>query len=219
MLRGLIRRLPLRGSTDFIDVNIRPGTIDDARTWHEQVQPYMHKNKRVDAAWNWPSMLKRYSFIESLRRRDVSLFCLELPGKKGNAVPLALMMLSEGYPAIDGSGQGSVFLWYLAKAPSPALNALGYAFASPALVLEALLDTAIQRSYELGYDGRVGLHAAPEGGIDLFCKYRDDTRMTALLRKAVLSQGRRMLTGNDDRYFWTGPDLSRSLSKSFDYLR
>jgi hypothetical protein len=89
----------------------------------------------------------------------------------------------------------------------------------PALIVSALVDIAIQRSYELGYDGSVGLHAAPQGGNELYCLYRDDVKMLALGSNAKLTLGRRLKGGNDGRYFWSSPKLSQALSNSLNYLR
>lgn len=164
-------------------------------------------------------MLYKLGRIERRVGRDASLYCVEVPSSGGLAVPLAMMLLSEGYPSLDGSSRPSVYLWFLAAAPTTALKTLGYTHSRPSLLVEALLDTAIQRSYELGYDGRVGLHAAPEGGHGLYCRYRDGARMTALRGDVQLTYLRRLMGAKDDRYFWSDPKLSQSLSNSLDYLR
>lgn len=219
MQRKLLSRLPLRESSSFIDICLRLGDLTDAKNWHTTIQPDVINAKRPDAKWNWPNMLTRIGPLERRLGRDVSLYCLEGPNQSGQAVPLAMMLLCEGYPALDGGATDSVFLWFLAATPEATLKKLGVTYRRPALLVEALVDTAIQRSYELGYDGRVGLHAAPEGGDPLYCRYRDGARMVALRGAAEISWARRLLGKNDKRYFWSDPKLSQSLSNSLDYLR
>jgi hypothetical protein len=215
-----LRRLPLKDDLRYIDVNIRKGNLADAEIWQQYVQVHIAQTAgRIDAGWNWPALFTRWMMSESVIGRDVSLFCLEVPGETDRAVPLAIMLISEGYPSLDGSHENSVYLWYLASAPTMALLAMGFVHPRPCMIVEALLDVAIQRSYELGYDGRVGLHAAKEGGTGLFNRYRDNVRMKALLSAASLTIGRKLKGGNDGRYFWTDPKLSQSLANSLNYLR
>lgn len=219
MQSRMLQRLPLKGSTQFIDVEIVQGTIDDAGRWDDKIQPHIaKKSERVDAKWRWRQLYKTTSMFEAPLGRQVSLYCLNVPGSDGDSVPLAIMLLSEGYPSLDGSQPGSVFLWFLASAPNEALQHLGYTHPKPEMIMSALVDIAIQRSYELGYDGRVGLHAAQEGGRHLYCAYRDQVRMAALRGRAKLTLVRK-LRGNDERYFWCDPKLSQSLTNSLDYLR
>ena len=215
-----LRRLPFKDDSRYIDVNIRKGNMLDAEIWQEYVQGYIAEmGGRIDAGWNWPALFTRWAMSESVMGRDVSLFCLEVPVEADTAAPLAIMLISEGYPSLDGSQENSVYLWYLASAPTTALRAMGFAHPRPCMIVEALLDVAIQRSYELGYDGRVGLHAAKEGGSGLFNRYRDNVRMKALLSAASLTVGRKLKGGNDGRYFWTDPKLAQSLTNSLNYLR
>lgn len=218
MYRRFISRLPIKHSTAFTDIVVRECGLPEAMTWHAAIQPFVDP-KRPDARWDWPSLYRTWHTREKLLGRNVSLFCVELPATDGSSVPCALMLLSEGYPSLDGNTSDSVFLWYVATAPDVALHKLGVSFGRPSHLLESLVDTAIQRSYELGYDGRVGLHAAPEGGDWLYTLYRDRVRMTALRSNAALTWGRRLHRGNDGRYFWSDPKLSQSLCNSLDYLR
>lgn len=214
-----IKRLPLHEKESFVDVNIRRGSPQDPVNWDKLVQPYVvaSRPRAPDAKWNWPWLVWRCGKSEQVLGRTTSLFCLDVPGNNSKAVPLAMMVLSEGYPALDGGLFPCVYIWYVASGPSKALSALG-APGKFGMVLEALLDIAIQRSYELGYDGRVGLHADPSGGELLFSKYRDKARMKPLMHNVSLTLVRK-LNANDGRYFWIDPKLAQSLSNSLDYLR
>lgn len=221
MPASYLKRLPLQGKISFIDVHIRQGGAADALNWHAFVQGHVKTTRpqAPDAKWNWPWLLRTSTATEYVLGRRVGLFCLDVPSQDGKAVPLGMMMLSEGYPSLDGGTTPCVYIWYVATVPSAALKTLKAAVDKPGMILEALLDTAIQRSYELGYDGRVGLHADQSGGEELFAKYRDKSRMIALASKVSLSLIRQLKSGNDGRYFWTDPKLAQSLSNSLNYLR
>jgi hypothetical protein len=214
-----IKRLPLYEKESYIDVVIRCGGVQDPINWQRLIQPHIVASRpsSPDARWNWPWLYFHCGKSEHALKRATSLFCLDVPSTTGQSVPLAMMLLSEGYPSLDGGLSPCIYVWYVASAPTAALRALGvpYKFG---MVLETLLDIAIQRSYELGYDGKVGLHADPSGGELLFSKYRDKARMQALNKNTSLTLLRK-LKANDGRYFWTDPKLAQSLSNSLDYLR
>jgi hypothetical protein len=214
-----LSHLPVRGETSLIDIRVHKGAMGEARRWQALVQPHVRACGRLDGAWDWPSMYQRSQIFERTFGRNASLHCIDIVDGRGMPLPLAMLLLSEGYPALDGRGQRSVFLWYLAAAPASALRAMGVRKQKPLLVLRAIIDAAIQCSIRLGYDGRVGLHAAPAGKDALFRKYRDDACMTALGDDVFLSLMRRIKGGKDGRYFWVDPVLARSLSASLDYLR
>lgn len=191
----------------------------DAQLWHALVQPHIRTVRRLHASWDWPVLYRRWQFFERTFRRKASLLCIDMPNGEQRSVPLAILLLSEGYPALDHGGQRSVFIWYLAASPDKALRAMGFEHQRPALVLHAIIDAAIQRSFQLGYDGRVGLHASPEGKDELFRKYRDDVRMMSLGDEVMLSLLRRLKGGKDGRYFCLDPVQARLLSSGLDYLR
>jgi hypothetical protein len=214
-----LRRLPVRGGTSFVDIQVHQGTMADARLWHAMVQPHVRHAGRLDAGWDWPVLYKRSRIFERTFRRKASLQCIDMANSEGRNVPLAIMLLSEGYPALDHDGRRSVYLWYLAAAPAGALQAMGFTHPRPAFVLHAIIDAAIQRSYQLGYDGRVGLHALPAGKDELCRKYRDDVRMMSPGDQVRLSLPRRLRGGKDGRYFCVDPVRARSLTASLDHLR
>jgi hypothetical protein len=220
-----IKRLPISGAQTYVDVLVECVGLKEAQYWDQNIQPEIVKQNRLDAKWRWPAYFEWYSASESLRKRNISLYQIGVPAAAGKKAPLALMLLSEGYNALAGGGK-SVFVWYLATAPSQALANLGVHYAKPELLLPAIIDTAIQRSMELGYDGRIGLHAAPNPKdaarhIGLYKSYRDQARLKALAKgeKVDLSVGRRIMASNDGRYFFANEKLAQALSNTLDYLR
>jgi hypothetical protein len=214
-----LSRLPVRGGSSFIDIQVHEGAVAEARLWHAVVQPHIRASGRLDACWQWPMLYKRWQFFERTFGRNASLQCIDILNDEGKMVPLAIMLLSEGYPSLDHRSQRCVFLWYLAAAPAVALRAMGLKHQKPMLVLRAIVDVAIQCSFRQGYDGRVGLHAALAGRDELYRKYRDEACMSALGDDVMLSPLRRFKSGKDGRYFSVDAVLARSLSASLDYLR
>ncbi|MFB9245718.1 hypothetical protein IV454_26835 [Massilia antarctica] len=143
-------RLPVPGGTSFADIHVHEGVMADARLWQAAVQPHIRRAGRLDANWEWPSLYKRWQIFERTFRRKASLQCIDISNGEGRSVPLAIMLLSEGYPALDCSGERSVFLWYLAAVPSNALQAMSFTYQRPMLILHAIIDAAIERSFQLG---------------------------------------------------------------------
>jgi hypothetical protein len=109
-----------------------------------------------------------------------SMYVQLLVRGNGQMVPIAQMILSAGYPFLADKTLRSVYLWYLAAAPESYLSN----FRIPKVrVLPYLLDTAIQVSFQLGFEGRICLHAASSGtnyDATLFSKYVRITRIINL---------------------------------------
>lgn len=218
MFANFVKRLPVEGQETFAPVVIREMGKAGAVAWHALIQPEVKQLRRVDENWHWPAIYASHFFLERMWQRasrNVSLYQLLVPGHRNRAIPAASMLLSEGYPFLPHGRVDSVFLWYVASAPPSVLQRLGFA---PRLrmTLLAMLDTAIQRSHELGYEGRVSLHAAPAGGVKLFQLYRDMARMRQIAPKYAFSGVTR---NNDGRYFAVDSHLAQVLCHSLDFLR
>jgi hypothetical protein len=104
MQARFIKRLPLLERESFIDIDIRIGTAQDPLNWDKLVQPHIvaARPNAPDAKWRWPWIVWRSAKSENALGRSTSLFCLDVPSRSGSAVPMAMMLLSEGYPALDG---------------------------------------------------------------------------------------------------------------------
>ena len=218
-----IKQLPLRGTARLIEAKVAVGNADAALLWERLIQPHIfalsQKKPRLDAHWNWHRMFVGYELLERASARTLSLMTVSVRSRTARQVPVGQMIISEGYPALDGSGRRSVFIWFLAGVPLDVLIKPGVDCGHPNLVLEALVDTAIQRSDELGYGGLVGLHAAPKGGPALLAMYRDKTRARHLYSGATLGWGRKMFSSDDGRYFMVDTQLAAALTKCMEYLR
>ena len=132
----------------------------------------------------------------------------------GQMVPIAQMILSAGYPFLADKTLRSVYLWYLAATPESYLSN----FRIPEVrVLPYLLDTAIQVSFQLGFEGRICLHAAFSGtnyDAALFSKY-----VQAGLTPLPANMPLRLTKRNDGRYFICDNREALALSSKLDYLR
>lgn len=136
----------------------------------------------------------------------------------GDAVPVGLVLLSLGFPALDDHREKAVFLWYLTAAPMNALERNGVSV-NPRL-LEVLVDIALVVSETQGFGGRIGLHAADEDGnpasVKLFEAYKTRCRLLSLPKDANMPG---IVRKNDGRYFYTTPLLARERMAALDDIR
>lgn len=198
-------------------------TVEDAgklgaQYWHRTVQP--HTGSGLDRHWNWPNILKWTTITEKLMQRDVAFLQICVTTPFGTRFPVGQVLLSDGYPFISDARKQSVFLWYLAKAPSAAL--MQHQLPIDLKLLRPLVDLAIQFSYMSGYDGRISLHAATSGNQSsderLYSQYQHiglkphGGKIGRLLRRLTLRK-------NDGRYFCVDEPQALDLSKKLDYLR
>lgn len=213
-----ITRLPLPDTAALLPVAIERVDADAAHYWDQTVGPAIRDLRREDAKWKWANLYYGLGLLEKLSSRRVSLFQAFAGNAQGNAVPLATMLLSAGYPFCANKSQPSVFLWFLASAPKELLASLGVP--RPDLIGTALVDAAVQHSIACGYDGRLMLHAAAKGtqprNTGLLKYYRDATRLRRVPQAIRLPS---FFRHNDGRYFAVDEKLAEALSRSLDYLR
>lgn len=162
---------------------------------------------RADRDWDWRWEIPLLTFGGGLVRRP-RMFQLCLAATN---FPLAMVSLLENERWIEDTSQSSVFVWYLTGAPRQAVVAHG----TPKLLTAAALDIAVAVSLNGAAQGRLWLHAAPEGGTALLDWYQrrglkrvpaEATLPGPLLRRRV----------NDGRYFYltttTGELASTTMS-------
>jgi hypothetical protein len=209
-----------------VPVRIAEATPATIALWDAHVQPYVRAARefRFDRKWQWSALLKFHQVQETLvglsgarRAADIRLLQAFAAASDGSAFPVGQVLLACGFPFIRDWDVPSVFLWYLAAAPRPALHAAGL---PPDLkLMRALVDIAAQESFFRGFDGRVGLHAARSrwnlaANRDLYNRYRH-------IGLAPLPGGLRASVGrrNDRRYFYLDPPLALDFAHRLDYLR
>lgn len=209
-----IRFVEDRGLTRY-PCKVAAGTIQDARQWQRDVQPHIRKlPKQVGQDWKWPNLVTATQSFERLMGRRATY--VQLVMERGlAAVPIAQMILSVGYPFLAAREKSSVYLWYLARAPETYLNQFGI----PKIrVMPYLVDTAIQISFQAGFQGRVCLHAASSGN-----RFYDDQLFDAYQVAGMVQLPPHKSVGlsksNDGRYFTCDESKALALSATLDYLR
>ncbi len=212
-----INKLDCRSGSK-IDVIVTEGRITDAKLWHREIQiPYIASTTRLDRNWDWPKLVFWFNLMERLLGRNTIFFQINAKDHRGNAFPVGQLLLADGYPYFPDIGQPSVFLWYMSATPQNALIAHG--LPSDIKLMRALVDTAIQFSFQRGYEGRLLLHAAASGDPsednDLFQKYAKAIQLIPYPGGSYIGPAR----NNDGRYFYSDNARSLALTSQLDYLR
>lgn len=189
---------------------------DDLMQWHLQVQPFVIKEKRKpDAGWNWPLRHKGAVWYEEIRGRHVHLYQYlvigtDLRGQPA-AIPVGQVMLSCGFEYCMDRTKKCVLLWLLAGAPREAQKAYGL---PDTKILKPLIDVAIQCSIELGFEGRIMLHADKGGGQNLMDQYiaiglKSVPKVVTIYRLPL----------NDGRYFHLDEQAALAFASKLDQYR
>ena len=211
-----VQRLERR-SGGFVDAVVSEGTQADARYWHHEVKSYIAP-RRLDSKWNWPRMVPWYQLIERIRNRHAVFLKVSSATSSGHAFPIGQLLLSDGYPFFpDARNERCVLLLYLAAAPAAALSAHG--LPTDLKIMRPLVDTAIQFSFDRGYDGRMTLHAAKGAGgqqdRDLYDKYKTGCKLKSFRKGRKVA----LVRPNDGRYFYVDEGLAVQLTADLNYLR
>lgn len=215
-----IAHLETRSNT-LIDAIVIEGGLAEALYWHQNVHlPYIAKSPdfRLDRKWNWPRKVRWFNILERLLGRNTAFFQINVKDALGFAFPVGQVFVSDGFLFFPGQRQASIFLWFLAAAPTTALVAQG--LPADLKLMRPLVDVAIQFSFQRGYDGRLTLHAAPSGNQgndkELFDKYEKGVGLIPYQNPAsFISRSRR----NDGRYFYADENRALDLTARLDYLR
>ena len=193
-----------------VPVVVTEGSQEDARYWHQTVQPYIVSATefRLDEKWHWPRLLSWTRVLEFFAGRNAVFFQLNAPTSGGDAFPLGQVLLADGYPFFPDPPKRSVFLWYLTGAPAEALRAFG--LPTDLKLMRALVDIGIQFSGQRGYAGRLTLNAAASGNQSadraLYEKYERGVGLTPYAHTAPAVS---FVRPNDGRYFYA--DEKRTL--------
>ena len=223
LTRGLIHasKVPIAGGA-HVPLRVLPMTKDDANWWDEHVQRFIDaKPGRADRGWNWPWRIFNLTRLvgAGLGQRPTAFVagveCASMP-----FLPCIMNLLVEAYADLKDSRRESVFLWYLSPAPEEFFRSgRGQVLhAIPKALMAIGMDITITHSYNLMRRGRGGLHAAPEGGKELFDWYGDPLRggMIVIPKGQPLAGGWRR---NDGRYFYHDETSALAASSRLDSLR
>jgi hypothetical protein len=197
-------------------------TLSHARWWHRHIQPWIDRQSgaRADRGWRWPRIYATTHLVGSaFRQKPVGLIAAVIRGDW--FMPVAMAVLVEAYPHLPDPTLEAVFLWYATRCPDEVIEmALKVdADAVPKRLMEITVDMAITHSFNASLRGRVGLHAAREGGQELAEKYAS-FGMLRLPRTHALPTGmRNWKSGNDGRYFYHSEETAVVASERLDPYR
>jgi hypothetical protein len=197
-------------------------TSTHAAWWHENVQPSIDSSDeiRADKGWRWPRIFAtRRLAARLLLQRPTGLVAGVVRNRE--FLPTCMLLLVEAYPYLLDPSEGSAFVWYATRCPDDVLQrALRTGPEQvPKRLMEITIDLAVTHSYNLMLQGRLGLHAAQEGGQDLRRKY-EQLGLIRFDRSKPLPRGiRAWLLGNDGNYFFHSEESALKASQRLDIYR
>jgi hypothetical protein len=179
--------------------------------WMDLVhQPFITGDlSRADHDWNWNRITPITFGLGGRRRPRMFQLCLAV-----DDFPLAMMSLLANERWIGDQSQSAVYLWYLAAAPAKAVEQRG----APKLLTAAKLDVAVSVSLNGATQGRLWLHAAPEGGEKLLGWY-DRQGLERVPIEATLPGPIVLGRSNDGRYFRLTPTIAEVVSSGMNVYR
>lgn len=211
-----------KASKGAVPIEVVPMTADYAAFWHQAIQPFTETAAvpRADRRWHWGLLFHAARFLPRAR-----CYCVTTPAPSGDSVPAGMLLVIGDYPWLRSRRYKSTFLWFLAAAPDSAMTALG--ITDPPSLGRALVDTSIVDSYRSGHDGRIGLHAAPSGGVRLFDFYKNACNLLNLPRFLVLPLSAASVqqtlanlpVANDGRFFYTDNACATSFINHWSHWR
>lgn len=202
-----------------------------ARYWHNYIQPEINKNNvRADFRWDWRRIYYVSRLIGTSFGQSPGGLALVLNLKPAHQalIPVAMLQLVNRYPHFQDHSKGSTFLWYLSDAPREALQQLKVPnTATPLLTDDQIpkmlgtlaLDSSVIHSYREGNMGRLGLHAAPRGGLPLINWYNGKGLVNIPASDNLPIGLRSLLKGNDGRYFCYNEPEALDATQKIDPFR
>jgi hypothetical protein len=168
-----------RTSKQWVPIEIDYMRVEDAEYWHANIQPAIDKTDRADRLWDWEVWRGMLPFAQSLVGRRCLALTIHVQTEHQRGMPAGMLLLIESYPWLAPRPwdrfrrrlrrQRSTFTWFLSSAPHSRLRELGVP--EPPQLGAVLIDTALVASVNHGHEGRMWLHAAPDGGQKLFDFY------------------------------------------------
>jgi hypothetical protein len=182
------------------------------RRWVDLVHtPFIEGDTtRADFDWDWEWMIPRLTVTAGMRRKP-RLFQVNL-AQDNFPVGMVSMLEHERWP--EDRSQKAVFVWYLTAAPGPAVSKYG----APKKLMQAALDVGVTVALNGSAQGRLWLHAAPEGGQKLFDWYGKQG-LVNIASDVILPSARYPVRVNDGRYFQLTPEQARQVSSNMDGFR
>jgi hypothetical protein len=155
------------------------------------------ETERADKGWNW-HRLRLLQKLSTSRRQCRGAALVITDPATGHEIPIGLTLLVTPFPHLSNHSKNATFLWFLSEMPRGIRRFKTIPL--PKMIGSALLDYALTVSFSHELHGRVGLHAAPEGGERLLGWY-SKRKMAELPSEQALPGIRGVLLRNDGRYF------------------
>lgn len=199
----------------LVPIIVSDMTIKDALWWDNQFTlPHL---KRTDRAWLWSSMLPACQLTQKLKHRTSRGVVVHALADNGKYVRSGMMIVIEDYFHLDVLDPGEAcFAWFISVAEKDQMIER-FQMSNPPSLVQVMIDIALVYSFNSDYDGRVGLHAAARGGDDLMMIYSQKCGLLQLDERAALPGG--IKRENDGRFFYSTPELGRTLEEKLRYLR
>ena len=198
---------------------IRPGSRADASQWMSQVQPDIAMDEaRADCDWDWPARVGVNNTLRAMRMTGEYFVITAVSDLAQAAIPIGLMTVFGRPSFIPNPQQDCIVIWHMSAAPRRFLTRHFGEGREPRGIGHALIDTAISRAFQQGMEGRVTLHATPDGGEKLAQWCSVALRMHRLTINDPLP--RMAIYGkNDGRWFYFTTPSALQYSQGHDAQR
>jgi len=213
--RRFARRAPSKVNPDrFVDIRVTDMTAGDALWWDRKFGPHHARDrKRADRFWAWSVLLPMCHLVQLAKRRFCRPLVIWTRADNRRFVRAGMSILIDDYPHLDITDPSqSNFLWFISAGDSAVLTK-ELEVSDPPSLGRVLLDCAVVLSENSGFGGRIGLHAARQGGqrlLDFYVK----------CGLANLSQGTDLpplvTRKNDGRFFYAGVSAAARLAALLD---
>jgi hypothetical protein len=217
-----VKKAPTKNG-NLVPIHISKMTLKHVLWWHSNIQPIVDDDpSRADRYWNWILIAASSSLTgKLLARRPIGLTVgIETDGK---FIPCALMQLIGKFPYFIDRYKKSVFVWYLAVAPTRALLSLEDvklgAEQLPKRLGSISLDIVVTYSMNHKRRGRTSLHAAKEGGEELLSWYTSRGMLIFPDEEKLHLGFRRIFIPSDGRYCYFDEEGALKEIKEFDPYR
>jgi hypothetical protein len=213
--RRFARRAPSKVNPDrFVDIRITDMNAGDALWWDRKFGPsHAQDRRRADRFWAWSVLLPMCHLVQLAKRRYCRPLVIWTRADNRRFVRAGMSILIDDYPHLDiADPSQSDFVWFISAGDSGVLTKeLGVS--DPPSLGRVLLDCAVVVSENAGFGGRIGLHAAPQGGqrlLDFYVK----CGLTNLPKAAGLPPA--VTRRNDGRFFFAGAAAAAGLAALLD---
>jgi len=216
--RRFARKAPSKiDKTRSVDIRMTDMVANDATWWDTRLGPkHALMRSRADRFWSWSVILPMCHLVQLAKRRQCRALVIWAREDSGRFLRVGMSILIESYPYLDATRSlESSFVWFISAADSALLKS-DFRMSHPPALGRVLLDNAIVLSQNIGFDGRIGLHAAAAGGRALMNVY-GRCGLTRLVATAKLPPG--VNRKNDGRFFFADERHAEAMAAMLDPSR